>query len=838
MPSTDTTLKNMPDPKIHQPRIVLISGIILIVVTLLAGVTVFVVMQRHTEALLSKSLQLSLQSRVQLTRAEIGAGFDKTVLISTRPLLVDQLQLVDASADGTAARNKLDMGARSFLQTGLTAIALYGKDGQELARAGVFAQQPELAVPLNFPGHVQLMWDGQLLLRAVVEIKKEGRVVGKVMTESSLPVIMGAIKDARLLGETGELALCAPFGLKMQCFPTALNPKIFTPPQRSPQGVRLPMTHAFEGDTGFVITKDYHHQEVVAAYAPVGDLGLGMVLKMDKAELFAPVWQQLRFLIPLLLGVLVIALLLPRWGLTPLVLGLVRAEAQAHELSASLRASERHGQAMLDNVHEGIVSISETGMIELFNPAAERLFGYRSEEVVGKNVSMLMPEPYHSEHDGHLARYLRTGQTKIIGTGREVTGRRSDGSVFPMYLGVSEFSLEERRQFIGCIRDITELKRIDRMKTEFVSTVSHELRTPLTSIRGSLGLIAGGVAGELPEAVKSLVGIAKNNCERLIRLINDMLDIEKIESGEMRLNLQVVDIKQLVQQVLAANESLAGQHRVTVLLRVPDEPLQVRIDSDRLTQVLTNLLSNAEKFSPPESTVEVRVSRVAQQVRVEVADHGPGIPEEFRSRIFQKFSQADSSDSRQKGGTGLGLNISKALVEQMNGAIGFNSQVGAGTTFFFELPEWKEPAILPPPLRVQAAASSRPGSKPRILHVEDEPDIQRIVAAIAGDVANFEFAATLDQARARLREQRFDLVLLDPALGQDSGWYLFKDIDALDPRPPVIVFSARDVDPADRKQVEAVLVKARTSNAELLHTIQRVLQISGDPGPTRPQTPS
>lgn len=171
------------------------------------------------------------------------------------------------------------------------------------------------------------------------------------------------------------------------------------------------------------------------------------------------------------------------------------------------------------------------------------------------------------------------------------------------------------------------------------------------------------------------------------------LDVEKIESNEIQLNPQVVDIKPLLQQALTANEGFADQYRATILLQAPDEPLQVNIDSDRLSQVLTNLLSNACKFSPPEGVVEVRVLRVGQQVRVEVADHGLGIPEAFKSRIFQKFSQADASDTKQKGGTGLRLNISKALIEQMGGQIGFNSEAGAGSTFFFEIPEWQAPAL-------------------------------------------------------------------------------------------------------------------------------------------------
>ena len=384
----------MPHPIIRQPRIVPVAGTILIIVTLLVGVAVFIVMERHAEALLSKSLQSSLQSRVQQTETEIRAGFDKTVLISTRPLLIEQLQLVNTQADATA-RKKLGAGARSFLQTGFTAIALYGRDGQELARAGIFTQHPELTVPLNFPGQVQLMWDGQLLLRAVAGIRKNGRVVGRVMTEMSLPATMGSLKNANRLGETGEQALCAPFGINMQCFPTTLNPKIFMPFQKSPEGVLLPMTHAFEGETGFIITNDYRHQEVAAAYAPVGDLGLGMVLKMDRAELYAPVWQQLRYLIPLLLGVFAVALLLLRWLLKPLVVRLVRSEAEAVQRTAALsREITERKQA------EGNLSLFRTLLdhssdaIEVLEPSTLRFLdvnethcrslGYSREEMVGR----------------------------------------------------------------------------------------------------------------------------------------------------------------------------------------------------------------------------------------------------------------------------------------------------------------------------------------------------------------------------------------------------------------------------------------------------------------------
>jgi PAS domain S-box-containing protein len=308
---------------------------------------------------------------------------------------------------------------------------------------------------------------------------------------------------------------------------------------------------------------------------------------------------------------------------------------------------------------------------DAFGLAFEQIHERPLADVLGPQVYETVREKVQEVLTGHTVRYERTQITP--------QGERKHYAMqyFPRY---GEGAAQDKViGFFSLGTDITELRRIDRMKTEFVSTVSHELRTPLTSIRGSLGLISGGVAGELPEAVKSLVGIAKNNCERLIRLINDILDSEKIESGKLRLDLQVVDIRQLVQQALAANEGFAGQHSVRLVMRAPETPLHVRIDSDRMTQVLTNLLSNAVKFSPAGSPVEVRLSRTAQKVRVEVVDVGPGIPDEFSARIFQKFSQADSSDTRQKGGTGLGLNISRALVEKMGGTIGFSSKAGVGT---------------------------------------------------------------------------------------------------------------------------------------------------------------
>ncbi len=340
---------------------------------------------------------------------------------------------------------------------------------------------------------------------------------------------------------------------------------------------------------------------------------------------------------------------------------------------------------ILDNVVDGIVTLDQSGAVQSFNRAAETIFGYQGHEIIGKNFKVLMPEQYRKEYDDYLENYRKTGITRISGKVREMVGQRKDGSAFPIDLAVSHSIHHEQPLFICVVRDITERKRIDRMKSEFVSTVSHELRTPLTSISGALGLLAGGVLDKNPEQVKQMVDLAHKNSLRLASLINDLLDMDKLVAGKMELELTLQPLMPLVEQTIEAIHAYGEKYQVNFKL-VSREEVDVRVEGSRLIQVLNNFLSNAAKFSPQGGEVEIAVRKAGDAVRVEVTDHGEGVPTAFRERIFQKFSQADSSDTRQKGGTGLGLAISKELIEGMHGVVGFRSEEGKGACFYFELP--------------------------------------------------------------------------------------------------------------------------------------------------------
>jgi PAS domain S-box-containing protein len=431
-----------------------------------------------------------------------------------------------------------------------------------------------------------------------------------------------------------------------------------------------------------------------------------------------------------------------------------------------LRDSETRSRTIIDTAVDAFITIDDMGRIERVNPAVQKLFGYSPEELLGENVRILMPSPTREEHDSYLKNYRETRIAKVIGIGREVVALRKDGTCFPAELAVSEMFLGGKPYFSGVIRDISDRKRVERLQSEFISTVSHELRTPLTSIRGSLGLLSGGMLGELPEEAAEYVDIALNNSDRLVRLINDILDIEKIQSGVVELRSSTTELGPAVQAAAQANAGFASSHQVVLQVCESIPAGEVLVDPDRLSQVFANLISNAVKFSPPQGLVKLSVEKKGRWFRVSVSDQGPGIPKEFESRIFTRFAQADASNTRQKGGTGLGLSITKALVEKMGGRIGFYAGESGGSVFFFDLP------YLHP---VAESCAAREAA--RVLVCEDDPDIARLLESILTSAGYLvHLAPTLERARRLLREHHYDAVTLDLILADGDSAVLISEI--------------------------------------------------------------
>ncbi len=611
----------------------------------------------------------------------------------------------------------------------------------------------------------------------------------------------------------------------------------------------------------------------------------------------------------------------------------------ARDLTAK-RLKEETFRLAVEACPSGLVMVDGAGNIMMANGEIERQFGYSRVELVGQPIDILVPEKMRTQHMGRRANFARKPEARRMGTGRELFGRRKDGSEFPVEIGLNPIKTHEGVLVLGVIVDISERKRIERLKDEFVATVSHELRTPLTAISASLGLLVGAVDVKLPEAAKRLVTIAHSNSQRLVRLINDILDIEKIESGNVIFNLQRVEVGTLVAQAIEANRALAAGYGV--YLRFDDTSAsEVRADPDRLMQVVANLLSNAIKFSPRDSEVVVAIENSGENVRVTVRDHGPGIPEDFKSRIFNKFAQADGSDARQKGGTGLGLNIVKQIVTQLGGKVDFSDAPGGGAVFYVELPrlhpvdhataacnesfdgtrillceddadlaavmrdrfcqegfatdvvrttasaiaqatttaysailvdlqlpdgdgisliqalraqpqygdtpivvvsanpgrgrddvrsssldvlDWlSKPLDIPHLLRkLRPLIARNAGTRLRILHLDDDPDVLGIVAQSLDVDAQVVSVATVDDARRALATSNFDLAVIDLPLDGNSGLDLLTDLhDSAGDPIPVIVYSAQGANQVCAAQVRTALAKLRPSIDNLIANLRK-----------------
>jgi PAS domain S-box-containing protein len=476
-----------------------------------------------------------------------------------------------------------------------------------------------------------------------------------------------------------------------------------------------------------------------------------------------------------------------------------KVAARTEELARLARRHER----ILDAVGEGIYGVDAQGRISFVNPAGARLLGYEPDELLGRDAHATF---HFDEADlpgsgCHLDAALRDGE--LVRRSDETYVRR-DGVRFPAEITAAPQRYGDAISgAVVVFSDIGARRAVERMKDEFISVVSHELRTPLTSIRGSLGLLAGGAVGRLPQGAERMVRIALDNSDRLTRLINDILDMERIESGALPMEFAVSESADLVATTVTALRPVAVDSGVTLVAG----PAQGRIhaDADRIVQALTNLVGNAVKFSPRGGRVTVSAEVAGSHVTFRVEDEGRGIPADKLESIFGRFQQVDSTDSREKGGTGLGLAITKAIVDRHGGRIWAESEFGQGSVFQFTIP-----AVLEPAATLDGVGAD--GTAPRVLLCDDDPEILEVLGLLLREhgYAPTSVARGRD-AIDRAAAEHPDVLLLDLRMPGMSGWEAIQELKACPQTAdiPIVVMSglAPAADPELAERTDGWLTK-------------------------------
>ena len=515
--------------------------------------------------------------------------------------------------------------------------------------------------------------------------------------------------------------------------------------------------------------------------------------------------------------------------------GLLRALRYAIErnvMEDQLFAEHERAQVTLDCIADGVACTDVSGSITFLNAVAERMTGWSLEEAAGRPLAEVFCAQVATvptgDCDSSLLQAVTQGETIIVA---HDVFRRADGSTY-----AAEFSSAPMRDSNGmligaviAVRDITERRAMERLKDEFVSTVSHELRTPLTSIRGALGLLSSGMLGAVAEKGQRMLQIAVTNTDRLVRLINDILDIERLDSGKIELDRSAVDAYELMTQAVEGVQAMADAAGVQLTL----EPCsaKIRVDSDRIIQTLTNLLGNAIKFSPPGTTVTLSAEADPQELTLRVADRGRGIPDDKVKLIFERFKQVDASDSRDKGGSGLGLAISSSIVAAHGGRIWTEKNGDQGSVFLFTLP-LEEPASRE---SVAVPSEGAGAAGPTVLIIEDDEDLYRVMsAALQPQGIRTIHAPSGQQGVASFLTQRPALIVLDLLLPDIDGFAIVAAIrsHAPDEEIPLLVYSALEVGGFDQRRLKlgrtAFLTKSKASLREFAG---RVAELLGPPPP-------
>ncbi len=453
-----------------------------------------------------------------------------------------------------------------------------------------------------------------------------------------------------------------------------------------------------------------------------------------------------------------------------------KSELMAKQLTSIVNASQ-----------DAIIGENLDGTIISWSPGAERMYGYKASQMLGANIQLIIPGNKIEEFE-EIANLIKNGESV---NDFETIRIKADGSTLEVSQAVSpvknEFGVIQGISVIA--RDITHRKEVEKRINEFYSTVSHELRTPLTSIRGALSLVADEIVEPNSDEAKEMIRIARNSSERLVSIINDILDLRKIEAGKLELHKEKVTAESIVKRSIELMDGMARTANVTLSSSI-DSELTLSADSSRLLQVMTNLLSNAIKYSEANDLVNITVQENEYGfARFSITDEGPGIPVEYQNKLFEKFQQIDSSDTRPKEGTGLGLAISKAIISQHGGEIGMHSQPGLGSTFWFELPTLRNEQ------KIENITSS--SEQKLVMIVEDDENlIQFLKLRLHKEGYATKHATSKEHALQVLVKCKPDVLLLDLLLPDGNGLEIIEQIRQMNHLSdlPIIIMTGRNVE--------------------------------------------
>lgn len=447
-------------------------------------------------------------------------------------------------------------------------------------------------------------------------------------------------------------------------------------------------------------------------------------------------------------------------------------------------------QALWETVVDGLVVIDERGIIKSVNPATLSIFGYSEDELVGQNVKILMPERYAREHDQYIKAYKRTGDGKIIGRGRKVSGRRKNGSEFPLYLAVSEFEVNGKRHFGGIARDVSAEELVQSLsaakdaaetanesKTTFLKSMSHEIRTPLNAIMGFAQLLQFNNESDFTERDAQYINHIIESGDHLLELVNELLDLSQIESGRLSLSIEPVQVMRVMDECLVMLDPLATKNDIEVSLLAGDATdVALRADRVRLKQAIVNLVSNAIKYNQPGGSVTCALSQLDKDtLRIAVADTGVGIAPEQWDSLFEPFNRLGREASTIEG-SGIGLCVTKTVIEAMGGQIGVYSAVGRGTCFWLDMPITEAAPILAdqsaPSVRGTHKSVTGCANRARILYIEDNSANTVLMQRLLQLQSDFELVSvpTAEEGLDLIERERFDLILMDLNLPGMSGF--------------------------------------------------------------------